>query len=128
MNTTMIRPSAVPASAVLSSWQAYAWRDGIQVDQLAALDRVTVRTRHSTYEIILLAPASAEILVRGGEFFPTFTRARLAGCTLGGSFLKLRSIHVGFHMEFALAEGVIITSPVSTISLVSPVASSRRVN
>jgi hypothetical protein len=109
----------VPASAVLSAWHAYAWRDGIQVDQLAAMDRVTVRTRHSVYEIVLLSPGSAEIMVRGGEFFPEFTRARLAGCTLGGSFLKLRSIHVGFHMEFALGEGVIITSPVKTIAVES---------
>lgn len=119
MNTTTIRPSAVPASAILSAWHTYSWQDGIQVDQLSALDRITVRTRHSIYEIILVSPATAEILVRGGEFFPEFTRARLAGCTLGGSFLKLRSIHIGFHMEFALGEGVIVTSPVKTISVAS---------
>ena len=69
----------MPASAILSAWHSYAWRDGIQVDQLAAMDRVTVRTRHSVYEIVLLSPASADIMVRGGEFFPEFTRARLAG-------------------------------------------------
>jgi hypothetical protein len=119
MNTTTIRPAAVPASAILSAWHSYAWRDGIQLDQLAEMDRVTVRTRHSIYEIILISPASADIMVRGGEFFPEFTRARLAGCTLGGSFLKLRSIHVGFHMEFALGDGVIITSPVRTIAVAS---------
>jgi len=122
--TTTIRQSAVPASAVLSTWQTYAWRDGIQVDRLTALDRVTVQTRHSTYEIILVSPASAEVLVRGGRFFPEFTKARLAGCTLGGSFLKLRSIHIGFHMEFALGEGVVITSPVRTIDVASPAPSS----
>jgi hypothetical protein len=120
MPSTTIRQSAVPSSAVLSAWQTYAWRDGIQVDQLTALDRLTVRTRHSTYEIILVSPATADVLVRGGEFFPEFTKARLAGCTLGGSFLKLRSIHVGFHMEFALGDGVIITSPVRTIDVASP--------
>ena len=120
MPSTTIRQSAVPSSAVLSAWQTYAWRDGIQVDQLTALDRLTVRTRHSTYEIILVSPATADVLVRGGEFFPEFTKARLAGCTLGGSFLKLRSIHIGFHMEFALGDGVIITSPVRTIDVASP--------
>jgi hypothetical protein len=128
MNTTTIRQSAVPASAVLSSWQTYPWRDGIQVDQLMALDRVTVRTRHSVYEIIVVSSASADILVRGGEFFPEFTRARLAGCTLGGSFLKLRSIYIGFHMEFALGDGVIITSPVRTIDLETPAPPSSGVN
>ena len=128
MHSTTIRQSAVPSSAVLSAWQTYAWRDGIQVDQLAALDRLTVRTRHSTYEIILVSPATADVLVRGGEFFPEFTKARLAGCTLGGSFLKLRSIHIGFHIEFALGDGVIITSPVRTIDIASPDRISSGVN
>jgi hypothetical protein len=128
MHSTTIRQSAVPSSAVLSAWQSYEWRDGIQVDQLTALDRVTVRTRHSTYEIILVAPATADVLVRGGQFFPEFTKARLAGCTLGGSFLKLRSIHIGFHMEFALGEGVIVTSPVRTIDVASPDPVSSGVN
>jgi hypothetical protein len=128
MHSTTIRQSAVPSSAVLSSWQTYEWRDGIQVDQLTALDRLTVRTRHSTYEIILVSPATADVLVRGGEFFPEFTKAHLAGCTLGGSFLKLRSIHIGFHMEFALGNGVIITSPVRTIDVASPDPVSSGVN
>src|SRR5262245_52233403 len=113
MDSPSIRQSAVPASAVLSAWQTYPWRDGIQIDQLTALDRVIVRTKHSIYEIIVVAAASAEVLVRGGHFFPEFARARLAGCTLGGSFLKLRSIYIGFHIEFALGDGVIITSPVT---------------
>jgi len=127
MDTTTLRQPAVPASAVLSTWQSYAWRDGVQSDNLMAFDRVTVKTRHSTYEIIVVASGSAEVMVRGGEFFPEFTRARLAGCTLGGSFLKLRSIFIGFHMEFALGEGVIITSPVRTID-VEPAASSGGIN
>jgi hypothetical protein len=127
MDTTTIRQPAIPASAVLSTWQSYAWRDGIQIDQLTAFDRVVVRTRHSTYEIVVVSSASGDVMVRGGEFFPEFTRARLAGCTMGGSFLKLRSIFIGFHMEFALSEGVIITSPVRTID-VEPASSPARIN
>jgi len=119
MNTTAIRPSTVPAAALLSSWNSYRWKDGVCLDRLAALDRVTVLTRNSRYEIVVLSPATGEVLVRGGSFFPTFTQARLAGCTLGGSFLKLRSIFTGFHMEFALDRGIIITSPVGTIVIAS---------
>jgi hypothetical protein len=119
MNTTAIRPSTLPTAALLSAWNAYPWKDGVCLDQLAALDRVTVFTRNSCYEIVVVAPASGEVLVRGGAFFPEFTSARLAGCTLGGSFLKLRSVYTGFHMEFALAGGVIITSPVGTIAVSS---------
>jgi hypothetical protein len=115
MNTTTVRSARVPAAALLSSWNSYSWRDGVCLDQLAALDRVTVLTRNSTYEVVVIATATGEVLVRGGSFFPEFTPVRLAGCTLGGSFLKLRSIHIGFHLEFAVNGGVIITSPVGTI-------------
>ena len=114
---TAIRPSAVPAAALLTSWNSYSWKDGVCLASLAALDRVTVLTRNSRYEIVVVDPARGEVLVRGGSFFPEFTSARLAGCTLGGSFLKLRSIYTGFHMEFALTSGVIITSPVGTIAI-----------
>ena len=41
-----------------------------------------------------------------------FTPARLAGSSLGGSFLKLRSVHVGFRLELGTDRGFIITSPV----------------
>src|SRR5947207_15889430 len=117
MNTTAIRPSTVPAAALLSSWNSYPWKDGVCLDQLTSLDRVTVLTRNSVYEIVVVTPATGEVLVRGGSFFPEFTAVRLAGCTLGGSFLKLRSIHPGFHIEFAMTSGVIITSPVGTIAV-----------
>jgi hypothetical protein len=117
MKTTAIRPAAVPAAALLSSWNSYSWKDGVCIDQLAPLDRITALTRNSIYEIVIVEPASGGVLVRGGAFFPEFTPARLAGCTLGGSFLKLRSIFTGFHIEFAVSGGVIITSPVGTIAV-----------
>jgi hypothetical protein len=117
MQTTIIRPTAVPASAVLSTWNAHEWRDGVHIEQLNALDRVTVCTQNNTYEIIITSTAKGEVLVRGGQFFPDFTAVRLAGCTLGGSFLKLRSVHVGFRIEFSVGQGVVVTSPVRTISI-----------
>ena len=109
--------TAVPAAAVLTAWNSHSWEDGLHIEQLVALDRLTVLTLHSTYEIVVVTPATGEILVRGGEFFPQFTAARLAGSTLGGSFLKMRSVHVGFRIEFAVGRGVIVTSPVRSISV-----------
>jgi hypothetical protein len=96
-------------------------RAGGSVHQLNALDRITVRTRRSLYEIIVSSPATGDVLVRGGEFFPEFTSARLAGSTLGGSFLKVRSIHVGFRLEFSLGPQFVLTSPVQTISVAGDV-------
>jgi hypothetical protein len=126
MNTTIVEKAgarrrahttAVPAAAVLSTWNSHSWDDGLHIEQLAALDHLTVVTHHSTYEIVLVSPANGEVLVRGGEFFPDFTSVRLAGSTLGGSFLKMRSIHVGFRIEFAVGRGVIVTSPVRAMSV-----------
>jgi hypothetical protein len=118
MDTTIIRrPTAVPASATLSAWQQHPWSDGVSIDQLSPLDRLIVRTRHSTYEIVATEAGSAEVLVRGGSFFPEFTPVRLAGASLGGSFLKLRSVHVGFAIEFAVDMRAIVTSPVGSISI-----------
>ena len=123
MNTTIAgRRTAVPASALLKAWQEHEWRDGISIDQLLALDRLTIETRHSTYEIVLTDRASSEVLVRGGAYFPQFTAARLAGSSLGGSFLKLRSVYVGFCIEFAQDQRVIVTSPVRSISITTSAA------
>jgi hypothetical protein len=118
---TSIQPATVPSAAVLSTWHSHRWDNGINLSQLAALDRVFVRTRNSLYEIIVSSPASGDVVVRGGEFFPEFTRARVAGATLGGSFLKLRSIHVGFRLEFTLGQNFVLTSPVETIDVATDV-------
>ena len=114
-------PAPVPASGLLSSWSAHDWRGGVRVDELSALERLIVTTANSTYEIILVSPASANVLVRGGAFFPVFTPARLAGSSLGGSFLKLRSVHIGFRLELSTDRGFIITSPVRTVAIAPPV-------
>jgi hypothetical protein len=115
--TSIDAPVAVPASGLLSAWSTHDWRGGVQVDELSTLERLTVQTENSTYEIVLLSPTAANVLVRGGAFFPVFTPARLAGSSLGGSFLKLRSIHVGFRMEFSTDSGFIITSSVRAVAV-----------
>lgn len=109
-------PRAVPASGLLSAWTAYDWRDGIHVDDLVTLETLVVTTQNSVYEIVLVAADSARVLVRGGAFFPVFTPARLAGSSLGGAFLKLHSVHVGFRLEFSTEAGFIVTSPVRSVT------------
>ena len=107
---------SVPTSGVLSAWSAHDWRDGIHVGDLPSLESLVVTTENSTYEIIVLAADTARVLVRGGAFFPVFTAVRLAGSSLGGAFLKLHSIHVGFRLEFGTESGFIITSPVRSVA------------
>ena len=118
-DSTIAQRTVVPTSALLSAWNGFEWDNGVNLSQLSPLDRITVRTRHSLYEIVVLSTDNAEVLVRGGEFFPEFTRVRLSGSSLGGSFLKLRTIHVGFRLELSLGRTFVLTSPVRRISLIA---------
>jgi len=113
MNETM----SCRRGALLDTWSGHDWQDGVQVESLDDLCNLTVCTENSTYEITLIAAHSGEVLVRGGRFFEELTPARLAGSSLGGSFLKVRGIYVGFNMEINLDGRSIITSRVRSISI-----------
>ena len=110
----MTTPS-IPAAADLDTWSKHAWTDGLQVDALPDLETLCVRTRNSTYEITVLSGRTAEVLVRGGQFFPEYTAARVAGSSLGGSFLKVHGIYLGFSMELQHDGRIIVTTAVQSI-------------
>jgi hypothetical protein len=114
-----IHPS-VPSSGLLSAWSTRDWSGGIHVADLSPLERLIIRTANSTYEIVVLCAATGSILVRGGAFFPGFTAARLTGSSLGGSFLKLRSVHVGFRLELNTDRGFVITRSVRSATIAPP--------
>ena len=108
------------AGADLATWSKHEWTEGLQIDGLRELDTLSVRTVNSVYEIIILHPRTAEVLVRGGKFFPQHTTVFLAGSSLGGSFLKLHGIYVGFKMEFHVGREAIVTSDVQSIEIQEP--------
>ena len=114
----------VPARRLLSSWSDHDWRGGIRVDEMATLERLIIKTANSTYDIILVDPERAGVLIRGGAFFPVYTPARLAGSSLGGSFLKLRTVHIGFRLELGTDRGFVLTSPVRAVTIAEPAADS----
>ena len=107
----------IAASANLETWSSSKWEEGVQIDRLDDLDTLVVKTQNSTYEITIISGREGDVLVRGGEFFPQKTPAQLSGATLGGAFLKLRGIYVGFRMEILHAGRRIITSPVNSIAM-----------
>ena len=110
----------VPQAAMLDAWARGAWDNGIQIDLLENMQKVTVRTTNTLYEITIIGGQEGEVLVRGGRFFAELTPANLAGATLGGSFCKMRGIYVGFRMEFTARGKRIITSPVESIAVSHP--------
>lgn len=101
-------------------WAEREWSGGVELNLLSGLEQFAVRTKNTTYEITVLTPATGEVLVRGGQFFPEHTRVELAGCSLGGSFLKVRSIHPGFLMELVHGGQRIVTTRVRDIVGVPP--------
>jgi hypothetical protein len=117
----LLNPTGVQiaAAANLQTWSDAAWSDGIQIDHLDDLETVAVETENSTYDITIINGVEGEIVVRGGQFFPQMTQAHLSGASMGGSFLKLRGIYVGFCLEFLHEGRRIITSSVRRI-VVSP--------
>jgi hypothetical protein len=109
--------SAVPATAVLDNWANAEWRDGCQVDAAPIFQAVTVVTQNSLYELVVLDPGRGLVRLRGGQFFPEWREVQLAGCSLGGSFLKMRGIYAGFCMELHVDGETVITSPVLRLTL-----------
>jgi hypothetical protein len=105
------------ASALLDTWSSHNWTEGVQLEAIEDMETLTVRTENSNYEITVISGRTGEVLIRGGRFFPEFTPARLAGSSLGGSFLKLRGIYVGFSLEVHFDKRLIITSRVRKIAV-----------
>jgi len=105
----------VDARAVLDAWSTQDWSEGLQLDSLPALRSLTIRTRNTDYRLTVIDGQRGDVLVTGGKFFPTPTRARLNGATLGGSVIKSRGVYCGFRLEFQLDGQTIVTTRVKTV-------------
>ena len=88
--------------------------EGLSIERLEPGAKVTVRTRHSRYEVSILDSRRHLVLICGGVFAAP-TVVRLSGATLGGSALKLGWVLVGFRMELGLGSRRIISSPVLSV-------------
>ena len=105
----------VDARGVLDAWSTQDWSDGLQIDTLPALCALVVQTRNTDYRVTVIDGRRGDVLVSGGRFFPTPTRARLNGATLGGSLLKWRGVYCGFRLEFQLGAQTIVTTRVQSV-------------
>ena len=90
--------------------------DAVRLASCSELEWITVRTRRSSYDVIVLSGDTGEVMVRGGSLFPEFRRATITGSLFDGIAVKLGSICVGLNLEF-LVDGIsVITSRVRAIS------------
>ena len=115
----MNEKASISMAALLDSWSDAPWTNGVQVDLMEDIEKLVVRTGNSLYEIIIIDGPSGEILVRGGQYFPELTPARLTGATLGGSFCKLRGIYAGFRMELYANGQRTVTTPVESVGVLA---------
>jgi hypothetical protein len=107
----------VQASALLDVWSRRDWTDGLQLESLPALHSLQIHTRNTEYRVIIIDGRRGDVLVTGGRFFPTPTRARLNGSTLGGSLLKWRGVYCGFRLELQLGTQIIVTTRVREVTV-----------
>lgn len=107
------------SGALLHNWTTFDWTQGVQLESLEDFTELRVETLNSVYEITVIDGTNREVLVRGGRFFPQGTPARIAGSSLGGSFLKIGGIYCGFRMEIVENRRTIITSTVQTVTVYS---------
>ena len=92
----------------------WAVTEGIQVDELAQHDVLSITTANSTYQMTVIDPETAQVMVRGGSYFRSDTLAHVSSSS-SNSFIKCHGIYVGYAIEFSALTRLIKTSPVRTI-------------
>jgi hypothetical protein len=106
----------VVRTGTLDGWLRHSWDNGVQIDTLEDLQALRVETLNSTYDLAIVSARSGEILMRGGRYFPDWTKVQFAGCSLGGGLLKRHGLYVGLRMEVYYGGRLVMTSPVQAIT------------
>jgi hypothetical protein len=96
----------------------YAATDGIQVNELAQGDVLSITTTNNTYHMTVIDPETAQVRVRGGDFFRSDTVVQIAGSSLNSS-IKPFGIYIGYRIEFFVDARSIRTSPVRAIRVLA---------
>jgi RNA polymerase-binding transcription factor DksA len=86
---------------------------GIELESLAPLDTLRVRTLNSDYRIFLLDSSTGRALVDGG-CFPEPVEVVVNGSNFGGSTLKVGWIGIGLRIEMWAKDRLVSTSPVQS--------------
>ena len=92
--------------------------DGIQVNELAQDDVLSITTTNNTYQVTVIDPETAKVRVRGGDVFRTDTIAHIAGSSLNSS-IKPFGIYIGYSIEFFVHARRVRTSPVQVIRVLA---------
>ena len=84
--------------------------DGVELGRLEPLTTLFVRTRNSTYRLIVAE--GRDVFLQGGSLFPEPTPAYVEGAGAGVGLLMSGCIVVGLLMLFRVGGKLFTTSPV----------------
>src|SRR5262245_45478599 len=92
--------------------------DGIQVNELEQDAVLSITTANNTYHVTVIDPETAQVRVRGGDYFRSDTVAQIAGSSLNSS-VKPFGIYVGYSIEFFVHARRVRTSPVRVVRVLA---------
>ena len=88
--------------------------DGVQVNELAQDDVLSITTTNNTYHVTVIDSQTAQVRVRGGDVFRRDTLAQIGGSVLNSS-IKPFGIYIGYSIEFFVHARRVRTSQVRAI-------------
>jgi hypothetical protein len=94
-------------------------RNGLAIQTVDDGTAIRVKTRHSSYRLVVLDRRQDLVCAEGGVF-PEPTVVRISGATFGGSALKVGWIVEGLRLEFGLGPRQIVSSPVQSVVIEGP--------
>ena len=94
--------------------------EGLAIESVAPGTTLIVHTDNSTYRLVVLDGPHHHVLVEGGAMFPDAVPAVLQGASAGGSLVKTGWIGIGLRLELLVDSKWVRTSPVRSVSRISP--------
>jgi len=110
----MSNPGKKPIADDRDQYTRRTATDGIQVNELAQDDVLSITTANNTYHVTVIDPETAQVRVRGGNYFRSDTLAYVSGSSSDSS-IKPYGIYVGYSIEFSVNARRVRTSPVRDI-------------
>src|SRR4030095_14774959 len=113
-----VNPGKKPVADDRDQDTAFITTDGIQVNELEQDDVLSITTANNTYHVTVIDPETAQVRVRGGDFFRSDTLAQIAGSSLNSS-IKPFGIYIDHCIEFFVHARRVRTSPVRAIRVLT---------
>ena len=107
----------VPRGATLDGFRELIQANkGISVKDLPLGAILKIRTINSVYTLMM---TDGGVLMKGGHRLPELTLCTYRGATFGGANIKLGWVVLGMCMEIEIPEGIMTTSSVQSIGVVT---------